>query len=290
MKAVKCIRAFGAEKDSVKLMCRYAQTDLAPHIHDFVEIVVILKGRARHGNGLVEHEVGAGDVLLIPLGAVHGYRKCSGCELHNVLVRSRVFAVWQREVALGHLALGKVGRAEPRPWLRLSAAELAETDAALMLAAGEASRGDDTGRFLADAKVREVVGRLARLARGGERSGGVGEMRRVQAMLTYVEENLGREFSLAEWARSAGMSVRTLHRLFQRELQAAPGEHLRRRRLARATHHLREGGLTVTEVAQACGYSDSNYFARVFRQEFGCSPREWRAGRGRAARRRGAAN
>ena len=74
-------------------------------------------------------------------------------------------------------------------------------------------------------------------------------------------------------AHAAGVSVRQLERLFRTHLGGGLAEVYLRIRLEHARRLLRTTGLTVTEVAVACGFLSSSHFARVFRRAYGCSPR-----------------
>ncbi len=47
-------------------------------------------------------------------------------------------------------------------------------------------------------------------------------------------------------------------------------------RLAKATDMLTDGDMNITEIAFRCGFHDSNYFTRQFRQAFGMPPRDYR--------------
>jgi transcriptional regulator GlxA family with amidase domain len=75
-------------------------------------------------------------------------------------------------------------------------------------------------------------------------------------------------------ARTAGISVRQLERLFRDQLGATIGETYLRIRLEQAERMLRTTGLSVTAVAVACGFSSASHFSRVFRQAYGEAPRE----------------
>jgi len=55
--------------------------------------------------------------------------------------------------------------------------------------------------------------------------------------------------------------------------------YLNRYRLRRARALLEASDKSITEVALAVGFSSSSYFARVFREEMGVSPRAYLAGR-----------
>lgn len=45
--------------------------DLNPHVHDFIQIALILKGRAIYQVGDVRNEMGPGSIVMIPPGVEH---------------------------------------------------------------------------------------------------------------------------------------------------------------------------------------------------------------------------
>jgi AraC family transcriptional activator of tynA and feaB len=86
------------------------------------------------------------------------------------------------------------------------------------------------------------------------------------------------ELTLADIADGAGVTLNYLHKLFRDE-GCTLYEYVKRERLQRAYELLqlaRSRALSVTDVALSCGFSDSSYFSRSFRQTFGMSPREVR--------------
>jgi AraC family transcriptional regulator len=91
-----------------------------------------------------------------------------------------------------------------------------------------------------------------------------------------MEEDLRAELTMSDLARASGLSTSHLTALFREHLGSAPMAWLQQQRLELACRLLRNGHLSVVEVAVACGYHDANYFARLFRQRHGCSPAAWR--------------
>jgi transcriptional regulator GlxA family with amidase domain len=51
---------------------------------------------------------------------------------------------------------------------------------------------------------------------------------------------------------------------------------MRKVRLQRAAEMLVHSNLTVSEIAQECGFYDSNYLCRIFREDMKTSPRQFR--------------
>ncbi len=74
-------------------------------------------------------------------------------------------------------------------------------------------------------------------------------------------------------AKSAGISVRQLERLFQSNLGCTIGHHTTVLRLARARRLLRQTSLSVLEVAVASGFNSAAHFSRVYRNHYGHPPR-----------------
>jgi AraC-like DNA-binding protein len=77
--------------------------------------------------------------------------------------------------------------------------------------------------------------------------------------------------SLAEVARAAAASARTLERLFRAETGLPFGLWRQRARLLRALQLLAEGG-TVTGAANAVGYESTSAFVFAFRRALGTTP------------------
>src|SRR6478672_93728 len=77
--------------------------------------------------------------------------------------------------------------------------------------------------------------------------------------------------TLADWARQAGASERTLARLFERELGMCFSQWRQQVRLAHAAP-LIAGGMPLSRVAEELGYGSQSAFSAMFRKTFGQSP------------------
>ena len=76
-----------------------------------------------------------------------------------------------------------------------------------------------------------------------------------------------------EVATELGINPDHLTRLLRQHRDCGFNELLQRERMARARALLRTGWRSVTEVAQACGYADPDYFSAAFKRRHGHSPR-----------------
>lgn len=93
-------------------------------------------------------------------------------------------------------------------------------------------------------------------------------LRRIaMAMFERPDDTRGIE----EWASWAGMSVRTLTRLFRQETQCSVAQWRQQARLTCALERLANGE-PVSVVADALGYATPSAFVAMFRKAFGDSP------------------
>ncbi len=95
--------------------------------------------------------------------------------------------------------------------------------------------------------------------------------RRIRLQLACVT------FGPGALADDLGVSVRTLHKAFEREAETVAAAILDAR-LARAQVLLGRSGypLSIAAVAQRCGFASASAFSRAFSRTLGVSPRDWR--------------
>jgi AraC-like DNA-binding protein len=102
------------------------------------------------------------------------------------------------------------------------------------------------------------------------------QVRRAKEILSA---NLDGSISLKEVARECRLSVSHFSRAFRRTMGAAPHSWLLTHRIAVAKQKLRDGRLSLSDVALACGFADQSHLTRVFTRIVGVSPGAWRRAR-----------
>ena len=103
--------------------------------------------------------------------------------------------------------------------------------------------------------------------------------RTVMAILHYIEENY-RDGSLSALAEELNQPVYALSKLIKSETGCTFKELLQQKRLRRAARLIRETDLPVSSIITAVGYDNTSFFYRVFRSEYGLTPKEYRAKNG----------
>ncbi|RLQ04548.1 helix-turn-helix domain-containing protein [Micromonospora sp. BL1] len=98
----------------------------------------------------------------------------------------------------------------------------------------------------------------------------------LEPLLTWMRQNAGRDLALADIARHAGMSVRTLNRRFRDQVGTTPLRWLHRVRVHQAQHLLETTAHPVDRVATQVGFGSVTAFRDRFRRVTGTSPQAYR--------------
>lgn len=97
--------------------------------------------------------------------------------------------------------------------------------------------------------------------------------------IRYMEANFMNKIALQELANETSMSMNYFSALFSKTMNCTVSEYLNRIRLRHACMQLNTTGQSMMSVALESGFGNSSYFNRVFKKEFGLTPKEYRRGR-----------
>lgn len=95
----------------------------------------------------------------------------------------------------------------------------------------------------------------------------------------YVQMNINQNLAPASIAESIGFSSSYLSRHFKAEAGITLNQYINRQRIIVARRLLKHTSMPIREVAEHCGISDWNYFTKIFRNEVGCTPTQFRKGK-----------
>ena len=92
----------------------------------------------------------------------------------------------------------------------------------------------------------------------------------------YIERHFTEEINISALAQEYFLSPCYLSHCFREWIGCSPKQYVMRNRISSAKELLLHTALTVTEVAQRCGFSDANNFIRSFKQECRATPGQYR--------------
>ncbi|HBC9088253.1 TPA: helix-turn-helix transcriptional regulator [Citrobacter koseri] len=97
------------------------------------------------------------------------------------------------------------------------------------------------------------------------------------SMCNWVQDNYARPLTRESVAQFFNITPNHLSKLFTQHGTMSFVEYVRWVRMAKARIILQKYHLSISEVAERCGYHDSDYFCRLFRRQFGLTPGEYSA-------------
>ena len=258
------------------------QPEIPLHKHSFDELVIVLSGTAKHHIDGQDYFVKAGDVFVVKRDSIHRYLEPCGFALVNVIFDSKKLDMehWDiRELPGYHVlfSLEPAFRDQHQFRSRLSIEGSRFTTISELvkdLAAVVADR-EPGYRVLARALFMHLAVLLSKCY-STDQASDTADLLRLGDAIAFIESDYAEKISIETLARLANLSVRTFQRTFKQCMQMTPSEYISQVRVRYAAHLLRESDFSIVEIALHCGFSDSNYFSRIFRGSMGMSPSQYR--------------
>jgi AraC-like DNA-binding protein len=100
---------------------------------------------------------------------------------------------------------------------------------------------------------------------------------RLKKVLAYIDENLAESVSLADLARTAGLSRMYFAARFRAATGQRPHDYVLQRRIERAKEMLAQTEETLVNIALDIGFHTQAHFTTVFKKFVGSTPGRWRA-------------
>jgi AraC-like DNA-binding protein len=98
----------------------------------------------------------------------------------------------------------------------------------------------------------------------------------IDRVIAYMKEHLSEPMSLDTMAKVAGLSRSGLIWKFNRQFKTTPQQYFIQLRMQLAKQLLLESDLSISHIADKCGYDDIYYFSNAFRKNVGVSPSSFR--------------
>ena len=93
---------------------------------------------------------------------------------------------------------------------------------------------------------------------------------------TFIRMNFDRPITASNVAKALGYNVDYLGRVYRQTYDCTLTEAIHRRRIRKACEYLLNSNLTVSQVAPKCGFSNPDYFRRIFKRFMRITPNDYR--------------
>jgi AraC-like DNA-binding protein len=97
-----------------------------------------------------------------------------------------------------------------------------------------------------------------------------------ESVKNYIKKNYSKKLSIENLSETFGCSRTTLMNAFAKNHGQTIGNYITLYRLSKAESMLKNTNESIKNIALSCGFSDQNYFVKVFRNKNNCTPTNYR--------------
>lgn len=283
---------FDNDTDFSLCSCFYHDNELkfpiGMHKHSFYEINIVVNGSGYH---YIEHnciEATPGCLYVIPPNIMHGYwtNNESEFKIFNILLSAAFIERYKNELfsTPGYSTLFEI-----EPFLRIESSE----NLFLVLNKNEIESFSKDFDTLTNLKMcsennLQIIGKVLYLL--GEFSKLITIQHKhatknkyssdysinIVKTIDYMKKNYFEKITVDDLAHVANMSKSTYLRQFKILCKCTPSDYLTEIRINIAKNKLKESELSITSIAQDCGFFDSSHFSKCFKKTTGILPLNYR--------------
>ena len=92
----------------------------------------------------------------------------------------------------------------------------------------------------------------------------------------YIKENYAQNLELTSIAKKFNYNYNYLSTCFNKKMNESFSEYLNRIRIEKACEILRTSSCSIAQISEMVGYSDPSYFSRIFKNQMGRTPSQWK--------------
>ena len=272
--------------DGLPFVCQYDESErfagrhIPWHWHDWVEINYLEEGSYQIHTPDETLSVGQGEAVFINGNVLHSYDFPEKVNYYSCIFDTR-FLAGEYGSYLDRKYFAPILRSQGLPVVHLrpdTARGLRMISCLLEMI--DALRDEPEGyEFLIRESMsrffllllKETEGTLAKEEAGLDR-----DLERMKQMLQYIYGHYMEPVGLPEIAEAAGISPRECTRCFRRAIDRPPVRFLIEYRAQMAAMKLSRTGDSISAIAEQCGFLSDSYFGKVFKEIYGCTPREYR--------------
>ena len=230
------------------------------HLHNDFEIYYLTHGECWYLIDKHSYKISAGDLILIPPNVIHGTRYVTPTHSRKLVNCGE----WYIPESARNLFFDL-------PCFTGTATVQKQIERLLSVIEKESLNPDEFSKDIIRSRVAQLLLLVARESKTTEQK--LIESPMVGKAVEYIASHYGDPVSLSEVAAACYVSKEHLSRTFKQETGMGFSKYLTLYRLRKANSLLRDHPeLRIIDVAQRCGFSESNYFSKTYKKMFGISP------------------
>ena len=232
-----------------------------PMFHAHMEIVYVISGSIKMTVDGMVHTLVPGQMSICFPYLIHSYEESPDAEAVILLFSAAAAGAFEH----------KLRQKKPiNPYLEPTADMLAQLKKILSYASSEAQDSEK----LTQAYLSTLVGELL-LTLPTEPVNEM-DLDLVQRLLKFCEEHYREDISVSSISNTLHISESYVTKLFSARLDCSFRKYINRLRLMEVKKLLRSSEMSIVEIMLSCGFNNQSSFNRIFYEEIGCTPREYR--------------
>ena len=242
---------------------RVAETGASwPHYHSLYEIYYMLEGNCTYIIDNKVYNVEAGDIVIIPGGIIHHtkYDDISHCRILINCCSQYIPSSVIKSISSGN-------------YLYRNPFIIEEVKRILNTVEKEYIHNDSFSNEIISCHTHSL---FYLLMRNTHTCLTVDEGNKViEQAAAYIKENFASNITLSDLAKKFSVSPEHFSRMFKKETGLGFSKYLNSLRLQYAEQLLKSAeNLNITKIAEICGFEDSNYFSKKFKEAYGLTPKQ----------------
>lgn len=102
------------------------------------------------------------------------------------------------------------------------------------------------------------------------------DYRRIHEIMAFLDAHYQEKITLEDISAHIHLCTSECSRLFKRYMNISLFSFLQEYRIEKSLQYLADSTYSITDIASLVGFTDSNYYSKVFYKMKGCSPRDYR--------------
>lgn len=247
------------------------------HWHEEFEIICIMDGKLTVQVHSEKYECSQGDLVLIPPGAVHQIQQCGSdtCFYFNILFKFSLLEPDEESYMYKKYFLPLLNENGIEHYIPENSALGNELLPVVNHLIVNREKKYNNQELVIKAKlfllIEKIQGAIKNDFPNVKDSSSIS---RLKPLIRKIDENYGEDISIADAADICAMSETYFMKFFKKMTGMTFVEYLKNVRLEKALLMLKSSPMSVSQIAEQCGFHNFSYFIRSFKKHFGVTPKQ----------------
>lgn len=258
--------------------------DNMPHIHEFIEIVYVLSGKMTHRIDGQEYRVKQGDILFMNCGCTHSFSQEGEYSYVNILfaperINEELFTPSNAVSLLFLTAFDDLRGDTNYGKISFCGVERKEIENIISAMLREYAAQLTSWETVLENYLNTLIVKMLRKIEIGMDSMELDDVWR--KLSDYIDENLDTKLTSGALAHKFFYNPSYFSRVFKEKFGMTFVEYIARKRLSQAIDLLKHTELSIDEIGQRVGFSDSKSLYRAFGAYLDSTPSQYRTEKGK---------